>query len=63
MSALGPIEIPFVSVDEIDENAFFAPNAAIVPELESYMDSFAKIARFSRRKDYRSRQWRATGLG
>ena len=42
MSALGPIEIPFVSADEIDGNAFFAPNAAIVPELESYMDQLRK---------------------
>lgn len=42
MSALGPIEIPFVSVDDIDGNAFFAPNAAIVPELESYMDDLRK---------------------
>jgi len=42
MSALGPIEIPFVSADDIDGNAFFAPNAAIVPQLESYMDSLRK---------------------
>ena len=42
MSALGPIRIPFVSADEIDGNAFFAPNAALVPELESYMDSLRK---------------------
>jgi chorismate synthase len=42
MSALGPIEIPFVSADEIDGNAFFAANAAIVPELESYMDRLRK---------------------
>ncbi|PKO89863.1 MAG: chorismate synthase [Betaproteobacteria bacterium HGW-Betaproteobacteria-10] len=42
MSALGPIEIPFVAADEIDRNAFFAPNAAIVPELENYMDSLRK---------------------
>ena len=42
MSALGPIDIPFVSADEIDGNAFFAPNAEIVPELESYMDALRK---------------------
>ncbi|RIX46968.1 MAG: chorismate synthase [Rhodocyclales bacterium GT-UBC] len=42
MSALGPIEIPFVSADEIDGNAFFAPNAELVPELESYMDALRK---------------------
>ena len=42
MSALGPIQIPFVSVDDIDHNAFFAPNAAIVPELENYMDDLRR---------------------
>jgi chorismate synthase len=42
MSALGPIEIPFVSADDVDGNAFFAPNAGLVPELESYMDSLRK---------------------
>lgn len=42
MSALGPIEIPFVSADDIDGNAFFAPNAGIVPQLESYMDDLRK---------------------
>ena len=42
MSALGPIDIPFVSADDIRENAFFAPNAALVPELEAYMDSLRK---------------------
>ena len=42
MSALGPIEIPFVSADAIDGNAFFAPNAEIVPTLEAYMDDLRK---------------------
>ena len=42
MSALGPIEIPFVSAEEIDRNAFFAPNAAVVPQLETYMDDLRK---------------------
>ncbi|NJD25640.1 MAG: chorismate synthase [Betaproteobacteria bacterium] len=42
MSALGPIEIPFVSFDAIDDNPFFAPDAAIVPELEAYMDNLRK---------------------
>ena len=42
MSALGPIDIPFVSAADIDGNAFFAPNAGLVPELESYMDSLRK---------------------
>ena len=42
MSALGPIEIPFVTADDIDGNAFFAPNVAIVPQLEAYMDQLRK---------------------
>jgi chorismate synthase len=42
MSALGPIDLPFESWDEIGNNAFFSPNAAIVPELEAYMDALRK---------------------
>ena len=42
MSQLGPIEIPFVAIAEIDGNPFFAPNAAIVPQLEDYMDQLRK---------------------
>ena len=42
MAQLGPVEIPFVSWDEVDGNAFFAPNDAIVPQLESYMDDLRK---------------------
>ncbi len=42
MSALGEIEIPFDSTEHIAHNAFFAPNAAIVPALESYMDALRK---------------------
>lgn len=42
MSALGPIDIPFESWDEIGNNAFFSPNVAIVPELEAYMDALRK---------------------
>jgi chorismate synthase len=42
MSALGDIEIPFDSVEHVPHNPFFAPNAAIVPELEAYMDALRK---------------------
>ncbi len=42
MSALGPIDIPFASWDEVADNAFFSPSAAIVPELEAYMDALRK---------------------
>ena len=38
MSQLGEIEVPFESWDAVDENPFFAPNRAIVPELETYLD-------------------------
>jgi chorismate synthase len=42
MSALGEIEIPFVSAEHIEHNPFFAPNADIVPQLEAYMDALRK---------------------
>ena len=42
MTALGPIDIPFVSWDEVDRNPFFAPNADIVPQLETYVDELRK---------------------
>ena len=42
MSQLGPIEIPFVDAAQIAENPFFAPNAALVPQLEEYMDALRK---------------------
>ena len=42
MSQLGPIEIPFVDAAQIAENPFFAPNAALVPQLEAYMDELRK---------------------
>jgi chorismate synthase len=38
MSQLGEIEIPFMSWDAVGNNAFFAPNAEIIPRLEAYMD-------------------------
>ncbi len=42
MAALGEIEIPFESADEIGNNPFFAPNAGVVPQLEAYMDALRK---------------------
>ena len=38
MSQLGEIEIPFESWEVVNQNPFFSPNAAIVPELEAYLD-------------------------
>jgi chorismate synthase len=35
---LGEMAIPFVAWEEVDGNPFFAPNAALVPQLEDYMD-------------------------
>ena len=42
MSQLGPIRIPFVDAAQIGQNPFFAPDAAIVPQLEEYMDALRK---------------------
>jgi len=39
---LGPIEVPFVSWDEVQGNPFFAPNEAIVPQLEQHMDALRR---------------------
>ncbi len=38
MSQLGEIKIPFKTWDVVNQNAFFAPNEAMLPELEAYMD-------------------------
>mgnify|MGYP005748782319 FL=1 len=42
MAALGPLDIPFIDWAEVDRNPFFAPNAEIVPQLESFMDELRK---------------------
>ncbi|MBU9579463.1 chorismate synthase [Ralstonia mannitolilytica] len=42
MSQLGDIQIPFVDWNEVPNNPFFAPNADIIPELETYMDALRK---------------------
>ncbi len=42
MSQLGPIHIPFTDEAEIARNAFFAPDAAILPRLEAHMDALRK---------------------
>jgi chorismate synthase len=42
MSALGPIEIPFTDAAQIDANPFFAPDAAVVPRLEAFMDELRR---------------------
>jgi chorismate synthase len=42
MSQLGDIAIPFVSWEHVGENPFFAANADIIPELETYMDNLRK---------------------
>jgi chorismate synthase len=42
MAQLGDIVIPFESWEEVHQNAFFAPNATLLPELENYMDALRK---------------------
>jgi chorismate synthase len=42
MSQLGEVEIPFVSWSDVPNNPFFAPNAAMVDQLEDYMDKLRK---------------------
>ena len=42
MSQLGELEIPFEDAAQIEHNPFFAANAEIIPQLESYMDELRK---------------------
>ncbi len=42
MQQLGPIMVPFESWEQVDANPFFAPNAAIVPQLEQHMDALRR---------------------
>jgi chorismate synthase len=42
LAQLGPHRIPFDSWVEVGNNAFFAPNAAIVPELDAFMDQLRR---------------------
>ena len=42
MSQLGELAIPFEDAAQIPLNAFYAPNAGIVPRLEAYMDELRK---------------------
>ena len=42
MAKLGTVDIPYVDERLIDANPFFAPNADVVPTLESYMDDLRK---------------------
>lgn len=42
MTQIGEKLIPFSDWDQVEQNPFFAADAAIVPELEAYMDSVRK---------------------
>jgi chorismate synthase len=42
MTQIGDIAIPFDDESQIPLNPFFAPNAAVVPQLEAYMDALRK---------------------
>ncbi len=42
MQQVGEVPIPFQSWEHVADNAFFAPNAEIVPRLEDYMDALRR---------------------
>ncbi len=42
MQQIGDIVIDFGSWDEVERNPFFAPNAAIVPQLEAALDALRR---------------------
>jgi chorismate synthase len=39
LAQLGPKKLKFKAWDAVDQNPFFAPDAAVVPELEKFMDA------------------------
>lgn len=42
LSQLGPHKINAVDLDQVEQNPFFCPDAALVPELETYMAALGK---------------------
>jgi len=42
LAQLGPIKLELKDWDEVENNAFFCPDASKVPELEAYMDALRK---------------------
>ncbi len=42
LSALGDVDIPLVSWDDVENNAFFAADASLVPRLEEAMDALRR---------------------
>jgi chorismate synthase len=42
LTQVGPITIPLRSWDDVPTNAFFAPDATLVPQLEEYLDSLRR---------------------
>jgi len=42
LQQLGDVVVPFDSWDEVERNPFFAPNAAVLAQLEAYMDELRK---------------------
>lgn len=42
LSQLGPIKVETIDWNEVENNPFFSPDAAKVPEMEAYMDNLRK---------------------
>ncbi|MDH5285444.1 MAG: chorismate synthase [Betaproteobacteria bacterium] len=42
LTQIGPHAVPFESFEHVDANPFFVANAAVVPQLEAYMDALRK---------------------
>ena len=63
MSQIGDVAIPFADWAEVPNNPFFSPNAAVVPELEAYMDALRKAGDSCGAKLYVEAQNVPVGLG
>jgi len=63
LTQVGEIAVPFVSWDEVAGNAFNVPNAAIVPELEAYMDGLRRAGDSCGARLYLEAEGVPVGLG
>jgi chorismate synthase len=42
LAQIGPIQVPFRAWEDVPANPFFAPNSAVVPEIERFMKALVK---------------------
>ena len=56
LAQLGPLRAAALDWDTVETNPFFCPDAALVPQLEAYMQALHQGGRFDRRAHQRGRE-------